>query len=75
MSVASSRAALMQAHKKLVESLDATRARWDDPSRERFEARFVEPLEKVTADAVRALDQLVGMMETVKRECSEDRVE
>ncbi len=65
----------MQAHKKLMETLHATRGRWDDPSRARFEARFVEPLEKVTVDAVRALDQLVSMMDALKRECSEDRVE
>ena len=75
MSVGSSRAGLMQAHKKLLERLDATRPRWDDPSRKRFEIKFVAPLEKATVDAVRALDQLVGMMDTVRRECSEERAD
>lgn len=62
----------MQAHKKLMEKLASTKGRWDDPSRDRFEAQFVAPLEKSTVDAVRALDQLVSMFDQVKRECSED---
>lgn len=72
MSVSSSRAALMQAHKRLIERMAQIKPRWDDASRKRFEERFIDPLEKSTVDAVRGLDVLVGLFDAVKRDCSDD---
>ena len=64
---------------QLMDSLKLLRIRWatiredwDDDKRRRFEAEFIEPLEKKVLSAAKGLDHVSELISTVRRDCGDD---
>ena len=48
-----------------------TRGEWDDAQSTAFQKDYIEPLEHNARDAVGAMDQMAGLLNTIKRECGD----
>jgi hypothetical protein len=66
------KAQLMDALKQLRARWSLVRENWDDETQRRFEAEFIEPLEKKVLAAAKGMDQVTELISTVRRECGDD---
>ena len=71
MSVSGSKAKLRTGLKDLRIAWDRVQQSWDDPVSRRFEARFIEPLEKAVRSATNAMDQMEETINRIKSECQD----
>jgi hypothetical protein len=67
------KAQMMDALKQLRARWSVVREGWDDESRRRFEAEFIEPLEMKVLRAAKGLDHVSELISTVRRDCSDDQ--
>jgi uncharacterized protein YukE len=66
------KAQLMDALKQLRARWSVVQEAWDDETRRRFEAEFIEPLEKKVLAAAKGLDQVSELISAVRRDCGDD---
>jgi hypothetical protein len=72
MSVNVAKAQMMDALKQLRTRWSRIRESWDDETRRRFEAEFIEPLEAKVLTATKGLDQVSELIATVRRDCGDE---
>jgi hypothetical protein len=63
---------MMDALKQLRARWAVVREGWDDETRRRFDAEFIEPIEKKLLSAAKGLDHVTELITTVRRDCGDD---
>ena len=71
MGVYEGRGQLSRAIKDLRNRWIEARAQWDDANAERFEEKYVVPLEQDLQQAVSAMDQMAVLIAQAKHDCEE----
>jgi hypothetical protein len=66
------KAQMMDALKQLRIRWMRIREGWDDETRRRFEAEFIEPLESKIIAATKGLDYVSELIQTVQRDCGDE---
>ena len=69
MGVYESRGQLAKLMKELNDKWGDTKADWDDVVSERFEKRFISPLDADLRNAMAAMDQMALLLSQIKRDC------
>jgi hypothetical protein len=69
MGVYEGRGQLAKAVKQLMLRWTETRSDWNDAAAERFEKKFLEPLEIDLRTAVSAMDHMATLLNQVRRDC------
>jgi hypothetical protein len=69
MGVYESRGQLAKLMKELKDKWSATRMDWDDVVSERFEKRFIDPMEADLRNATGAMDQMAMLLGQIRRDC------
>lgn len=72
MSTSSAQATILDALKQLRQRFDAVKPQWDDEARRRFEHDYFDTLESATTNAVKAIEHVSELIQTVRRECGDD---
>jgi hypothetical protein len=66
------KAQMLDALKQLHIRWARVREGWDDDTRRRFEAEFIEPLESRVRMALKGLDHVNELITTVRRDCGDE---
>ena len=69
MTFGASRSQLYDAQKTARARWELVTEVWSDDSRREFEEQTWQPLDQMTSDALRAIDQLSVMMTQIRQEC------
>jgi len=69
MGVYESRGQLAKSLKDLMDRWSATKMDWDDVVSERFEERFLAPLETDLRNATGAMDHMAQLLSQIRRDC------
>lgn len=69
MGVYESRGQLAKLMKELNDKWGDTKADWDDVVSERFEKRFILPLDADLRNAMGAMDQMALLLSQIRRDC------
>jgi hypothetical protein len=62
---------LAQCFRQLREQWLATEATWSDSVRQRFEERYLAPIESAVDSAVNGIGTMAEILEQVRRDCSD----
>ncbi len=72
MRVGATRSQIYDAQKTARGRWEATEAAWDDAVRREFDEKYMEPLDQLVNDGLRAIDQLSVLFGQIRRECEAD---
>lgn len=61
--------ALKRAFDELVMSWEETEATWKDKARQEFRAQVIDELASPVRNAVNAMQEILGMLQTIRKEC------
>ncbi len=70
MALYESRGQLGKMIKDLLVRWHETKMNWDDVRAHQFEERYILPLEKDLRQAIAAMDQMAGLISSIRNECS-----
>jgi hypothetical protein len=68
-----SRGGLTKAMSELLLRWRDTKTEWRDAVADRFEERYITPLERDLQHALGAMDQMASLLARIRSECGEDR--
>jgi predicted secreted Zn-dependent protease len=71
MSIATAKANLQDATKKLMHAWDRARAQWDDDASREFAKEVIEPILPRVNAAMKGIDHVGDLVAKVKRECGD----
>ncbi len=71
MGIPESRGKIATSTKDLLALWSNTKVQWNDGNSQQFEEGVLKPLEMDVRTATQAMDQMAGLLGTIRRECSE----
>ncbi len=71
MGMPESRGKIATSTKDLLSLWGNTKLQWNDANSAQFEEQILRPLEQDVRQATQAMDQMAGLLSTIRRECGE----